>query len=105
MIGLIFRGETNNAADVFSALHRDRSIKECDRCGTRKDTVFRFRMCEQESFAEHHVIAIGIKELDDAIDISLRDEMTMQKLFASASQLAFPEWLARRWHGIARVQV
>lgn len=27
MIGLIFRGETNNAADVFSALHRDRSIK------------------------------------------------------------------------------
>lgn len=49
-------------------------------------------MCEQDAFAEHHVIAVTGQQRDDAVDVTLDDEVALQERLACVLDGILPGW-------------
>lgn len=103
MVVLVLRGKADDAADFFAALHRDGVLEQGERSGTGEDAVFCLGMCEQETFAEDHVIAVAGQQCDDAVDVALDDKMALQERLACVLDGILPDGpcLMRRGRNLA----
>lgn len=90
MTALIDRSQTNNALRAFATAELNRLGADSNCYRQAQDAILRFRMCQQHSFPQQHIVAMFLCQCNDLIHIGFMHKTVLQQRLKGQTEGILP---------------